>query len=303
MNAVRPHPRQEALMSLALASLVLLVPSAEKPTGYARPELLVEPAELQKVAAKGVRVLDARGKGKYLDGHFPGAVWVDATTWARSFGEGGDQPGWEKRIGALGLTAETPVAIYDDSQSKDAARMWWILRYWGFKDVRLVNGGWRGYAATGSPVEKGEYLARPSNPHLVPRRERLATKGELKEVVKNASGGPQIVDARSRGEYCGAEQTAKRSGAIPAATHLEWSDTLDQKTGRFKNAAELAKTFQEAGIDPARPSVTYCQSGGRASVMAFVLELTGGKDVRNYYKSWAEWGNDPETPVVTPAKK
>src|SRR5579883_1133206 len=136
-------------MSLALTSLVLLLPAADKPAGYPRPELLVEPADLQKEAAKGVRVLDARGKGKYLDGHFPGAVWVDATTWARSFGEGTDQAGWEKRIGTLGLTADTPVAVYDDNQAKDAARVWWILRFWGFKDVRLVNGGWRGYAATG----------------------------------------------------------------------------------------------------------------------------------------------------------
>lgn len=290
-------------MSPALSSLVLLMAAAENPAGYARPELLIEPADLTKESAKGLHVLDARGKGKYLDGHFPGAVWVDATTWARSFGEGDDQDGWEKRIGLLGLTVETPVAVYDDSQSKDAARVWWILRYWGFKDVRLVNGGWKGYTATGGAVQKGEVLARPTSSHLVPRRDRLAKKGELKEAVKNEAGRPQIVDTRSRGEYCGTEEHAKRNGAIPGATHLEWSDTLDPKTGRFKNADELAKMFKQAGIDPAKPSVTYCQSGGRASVMAFVLELTGGKDVRNYYKSWAEWGNDSDTPVVKPTPR
>jgi thiosulfate/3-mercaptopyruvate sulfurtransferase len=290
-------------MSLVLTSLVLLIPAAEKPAGYARQELLIEPADLAKELAKGMHVLDARGKGKYLEGHFPAAVWVDVSTWARSFGEGDDQPGWEKRIRSLGLTVDTPVAVYDDNQSKDAARVWWILHYWGFKDVRIVNGGWKGYIASGGNVGTGDVMARPAATHLEPHRNRLATKGELKDQVKSGSADRQIVDTRSTGEYCGTEQHAKRNGSIPNATHLEWSDTLDPKTGRFKTAAELAKVFREAGIDPAKPAVTYCQSGGRASVMAFALELMGGKDVRNYYKSWAEWGNDPDTPVVKPRPK
>jgi thiosulfate/3-mercaptopyruvate sulfurtransferase len=99
------------------------------------------------------------------------------------------------------------------------------------------------------------------------------------------------------------EKKAKRSGAIPGARHLEWSDTLDRKTGKFKTAPELAKLFKEAGVDPKKPAVTYCQSGGRAALLAFVVELMGGKEVRNYYRSWSEWGNDPETPIVKPRPK
>ena len=90
---------------------------------------------------------------------------------------------------------------------------------------------------------------------------------------------------------------------MPGAKHLEWSDTLDKKTGRFKTAAELRRLFRDAGIDPSRPAVTYCQSGGRASVTAFALELMGAKHVGNYYKSWSEWGNADDTPVAKPGKK
>jgi thiosulfate/3-mercaptopyruvate sulfurtransferase len=61
--------------------------------------------------------------------------------------------------------------------------------------------------------------------------------------------------------------------------------------------------FKEHEISLKEPSVTYCQSGGRAAVMAFALELMGAGDVRNYYRSWNEWGNDADTPVVTPKKK
>jgi len=83
------------------------------------------------------------------------------------------------------------------------------------------------------------------------------------------------------------------------AKHLEWSDLLDKDTQRFKPADELRKLFKEAGIDLYEPTATHCQSGGRASVMAFGLELMGAKDVSNYYKSWAEWGNADDTLIVT----
>jgi thiosulfate/3-mercaptopyruvate sulfurtransferase len=90
--------------------------------------------------------------------------------------------------------------------------------------------------------------------------------------------------------------------AIPGAKHgakqLEWSDLLDPQTHRFKTAAELRTLFGQAGIALDKPTTTYCQSGGRASVMAFGLELMGVKEVSNYYASWGEWGNADDTPVA-----
>jgi thiosulfate/3-mercaptopyruvate sulfurtransferase len=281
-------------MSLTLPCLALLLtPAADKPAAYPRPDLLVEPAELAKL--KDVRVLDARGKGKYLDGHVPGAVWVDALGWSRAFGDGKDLAGWQKRLGDLGIDVDTVVVVYDDSLSKDAARVWWILRYWGVKDVRLLNGGWKGYAALGGPAPKDDVVPSPKAAKLAPQSARLATKEQVLAALKDKPF--QVLDARSTGEFCGTEETAKRNGAIPGALHLEWSDALDGKTQRFKSAEELRRIFKEAGIDPAKPATTYCQSGGRAAVLAFTLELMGGKEVRNYYRSWSEWGNADDTPV------
>ena len=103
--------------------------------------------------------------------------------------------------------------------------------------------------------------------------------------------------------HCGVADTAKRNGTIPGATHLDWTDLIDAKTKRYKTAEELSALFKAKGIDPAKPAVTYCQSGGRASVMAFALELMGGRPAANYYRSWSEWGNADDTPVVKPEKK
>jgi thiosulfate/3-mercaptopyruvate sulfurtransferase len=180
--------------------------------------------------------------------------------------------------------------------------VWWILRYWGVKDVRLLNGGWSGYLAAKGETSTATPKVTQKTADLKAEKDRLATKGQLLDWLKEGKG-VQVIDTRSEGEFCGETVKAKRSGTIPGAKHLEWSDTIDRKTGRFKTAAQLAKLFKEAGIDPAKPATTYCQSGGRAAVMAFVVELTSGKPARNYYRSWSEWGNDPKTPVVKPKKK
>jgi thiosulfate/3-mercaptopyruvate sulfurtransferase len=285
------------LLSLAL---VLAAPAAKPSAGYAKPELLVEAPDLMKLSAmRIVRVLDARGKGKYYEGHVPGAVWIDAPAWAHAFAAGQDAAKWQQVIAALDVTPADTIVIYDDNQSKDAARIWYILRYWGFHDARLLNGGWKAWQATGAePQKETPVVTTTKDLKLKPESERLATKAQLLDLLK--SKPPQIVDARSEGEFCGTEETAKRNGSIPGAAHVEWSDTLDAKTGRFKNADVLARLFEKAGVDPSKPAVTYCQSGGRAAVLAFALELMGGKDVRNYYRSWSEWGNDPATPIVKP---
>jgi thiosulfate/3-mercaptopyruvate sulfurtransferase len=284
-----------------LALYLLATPGADPgATGYARPELLVEANDLPAYAGAGsVRILDCRGKSKYLEGHIPGAIWLDTVTWTRAFGEGVDRDGWARRVGGLGIEPGSKVVVYDDSRAKDAARVWWILRYWGVKDIRLLNGGWPAWLSSGGPVDRTDVRPTAVEAKLVPHPARLATRAQVASVL---GGNVQIVDARSADEFCGIADTARRNGSIPGALHLEWSDIMD-RGGRFKSAAELSRIFKEVGVNPDRPAITYCQSGGRAAVMAFALELMGGKDVRNYYRSWNEWGNAEDTPVVKPLPK
>jgi thiosulfate/3-mercaptopyruvate sulfurtransferase len=262
---------------------------------------LVETEELAKPEiAKQFLILDARGKHKYAEGHIPGAIWVDQIAWSRAPLTAQGVEVWAKRIGELGIAKDTRVVVYDDNASKDSARIWWILRYWGIRDVRLLHGGWRAWQNSGGKVSSDEVKPPFRMIALSPSAARLATKDQVLEAL--ATKEAQIVDARSREEYCGEEKTAKRSGAIPGAIHLEWLEVLDEKSQRFKSPEELAELFRKKGIALDRPAVTYCQSGGRAAVMAFALELMGDSRVRNYYKSWAEWGNADDTPIALPDK-
>src|SRR5262249_55313556 len=147
---------------------------------------------VKEIAQRSVRVLDCRKKSEYLNGHVPGAVWLDVSTWMRGFGEGEDREGWARRVGALGIDADTKVVVYDDSRSKDAARVWWILRYWGVRDVRLVNGGWGAWWASNGVLEKEEVRPTVVEPRLQPQTGRLATRPH---VTAHLGGKVQIVDA------------------------------------------------------------------------------------------------------------
>jgi thiosulfate/3-mercaptopyruvate sulfurtransferase len=282
------------MMHLATCLLTILTLA-----DYPRPNLLIE-AEALARNPSGL-ILDLRPRQQYLAGHIPGAVSVNASAWAKAFTPSASAAEWGKRLGEVGIETDKTVIVYGGNDVRDATRVWWILRYWGLRDVRILNGGWPAWQAAGGQPSKEETKPTSTSPKLVHNNQVLAKKAEIVDLLKN--GSPQILDARSTAEYCGDSATAKRNGSIPGATHLEWTECLDPKTKKFKTAPELQQILQEHKIDPMKPAITYCQSGGRASVVAFALELMGGNEVKNYYQSWAEWGNDPDTPIAKPKAK
>jgi thiosulfate/3-mercaptopyruvate sulfurtransferase len=294
-------------MHQLIAILMLTIGSTDQPkiNRYARADLLLEPSELVKAdVAKEFRILDARPKSDYQTIHIPNAVWIDHDAWSKAFAQGQDAKKWQPLLGRLGINTDTRVLIYDDQSTNRAARIWWILRYWGIRDVKLLNGGWKSWAAAHGSTAQDVPKIEATEVALTPHPERLATKDLLMKSLQKREGRPvQIIDARSESEYRGEADTAKRNGAIPGAIHKEWTEMIDKKTQRFKSPQELAELFEEAGIKLNQPSVTYCQSGGRAAVMAFALELMGVKSVRNYYRSWSEWGNAEDTPIEKPRRK
>ncbi|MCH8829819.1 MAG: hypothetical protein IID45_09605, partial [Planctomycetes bacterium] len=118
---------------------------------------------------------------------------------------------------------------------------------------------------------------------------RLSVIGDLKKSVAEKS--VQVIDARTADEY--------QSGCIPDAVHLNW-ENLVTTDNRFLSDKELKQRFEAAGVDPDKPAITYCQTGGRASLNAYALELAGYKNVRNYYSSWRQWRSDDSAPKETP---
>jgi thiosulfate/3-mercaptopyruvate sulfurtransferase len=284
---------------MMLNSLPILLAFLGANADYPRPELLVN-AESLVNKPSGV-ILDVRAKPQYLTGHIPGAISVNGIAWGRAFTPSASADDWSKRLGEAGIDLDKPVIVYGTDDVREPARIWWILRFWGVKHAQLLNGGWPAYVAAGGKASQEEARPTATKLKLTEHPDRLATKDQLLKLLAGAP--PQLLDVRSTAEFCGETTLAKRNGSIPGATHLEWIECLDPQTKRFKSPEELRKLFQEHKVDINKPAITYCQSGGRASVVAFALELMGGDQIQNYYQSWAEWGNDPNTPVAKPSAK
>lgn len=283
--------------------LPMLLLAADAQPAYAHPELLIEAADLQKVLpSNDYCILDVRDKSKFAAGHVPGAIWVDHDLWSRKFAATQDEQVWIKLLKGVDYRPGCRVVIYDDKQAKNAARIWWIMRYWSLPNVQLLNGGWPAWQAANGKTSKNAFSlsSEPKPFTLKARADWLATKQDVLAAMKDKQ--TQIIDTRSRGEFCGTTKVEKRSGAIPGAIHLEWVEVIDAKTSRFKPPHVLAELLQK-DINARKPCITHCQSGGRAAVLAFALELACGTKVRNYYRGWSEWGASEDTPIVVPVSK
>jgi thiosulfate/3-mercaptopyruvate sulfurtransferase len=280
------------LMLLAAAATA----GAEPPATYAKPDLLVSAATLTDAEKrKKFTIVDMRGDAAYRDGHVPGSVNARTGPWSRAVNEGkADAAFWTKEFAALGMHRDIPVVVVAEDV-REGCRVWWLLKIGGVPDARLLDGGWKAYLAAKGEVDKKPFENPGALMEWKADPARLATKEVVLSSLKDKVA--QIVDARSVAEFSGEQAMAKRGGHVPGAERLEWSDLLDGKTKTFKSAEELKALITAHKLDLDKPCVTYCQSGLRASVVAFGLELMGAKDVKNYYKSWSEWGNDAETPV------
>ncbi|MCX6022447.1 MAG: sulfurtransferase, partial [Chloroflexi bacterium] len=203
----------------------------------------------------------------------------------------------------LGVGNDTLVVGYDDEGGHFAARMWWVLAYYGHDRVKILNGGIQAWQAAGqlltteAPAPRSAVFT-PGEP----RRSIRVLGEELRAQLHTP--GMALLDVRRRSEFVGDEVRAARGGRVPGSTHLFWQDNLDAER-RFRPADELRERVTEAGVTPDQRMVTYCQGGVRAAHAAFTLTLLGYENVGMYDGSWAEWGAREEWPLETgePAKE
>ena len=303
---------------LAAMCVASAVNAQENKTQYAKPELLIEPLELAKRMSDFV-VLDVRPAEDYRRGHILGAGWIDELVWQKAFNNQETAEQWSSRIGLLGINNKKPVVLYDGNGGKSAARIWWMLRYWGVKDAKLLNGGYHGWITTEVPpppnsvrttvvklpTDVTSSMARPARFVALPDEQLNATKQKVAAALPNQDSKVQIVDARSHSEHIGVTTMGNpRPGCIPGSKALDWEKLVDVRgTFRFKSAAEMKRLFDDAGIDLSKPAITHCQGGGRGALMMFAMELMGAENVSNYHASFFEWSKDEKMPVERKVKK
>ncbi|MEZ5287420.1 MAG: sulfurtransferase [Vicinamibacterales bacterium] len=284
--------------------LTVLLTAQAAAGGYARPDLLVDTAWVAAHAADpSVRIVDLRPRG-YAEGHVPHAVWLD-NNWIRDATAPPNVLPTPEAFAALmtrlGIGPGTRVIAYDDRGGIYAARLWWILNYYGHNDVALLDGGWTMWTREGRAASTEASAPAATAPFVVkPGLVGHATADQVRRAIN--APGVTLIDARTQAEIDGKDlRGIRRGGFIESSVPVYWEDTLDPDTRRFKPAADIARLYRSRGIGPDDEVITYCQVGMRASHDLFTLALIGhdlGK-LRNYYGAWEEWGNRDDTPIKT----
>jgi thiosulfate/3-mercaptopyruvate sulfurtransferase len=278
-----------------LATLALLAMT------YAHPDLLVDTEWVAAHAADAnVRIVDMRQSG-YAAGHVPGAVYVSPVAIRDAKAPPTFLPtpaAFAAMMGGLGISNSTRVVVYDERGGLYAARLWWILNYYGHTNVALMDGGWIKWTAEHrpTPTEVATPRAATFEAHAQPRW--LATAADVVAAIDKP--GVKIVDARTAAEIEGKDlRNIRRGGFVPSSTPVYWEDLLEPQLKTFKSADELKRIYEARGIVPSQEVIVYCQVGMRASVDLFALRLIGYDKLRNYYGAWDEWGNRDDLPLAT----
>lgn len=278
-------------------------------SNYAHPEVLVDTNwTSQHLNDPNVRIaeVDYDPTTNYHLGHIPGSVLLD---WRKDINDPISRNILSKEscqnlLRSIGVNDDTTLILYGDFNNWFAAFAFWVFKYYGFKDVRIMNGGRRKWLEEDRDLDKaipkyspGGFVA--SDPDNNIRTYLMEVAHSLKDTNK------VLVDVRSPAEFSGevtapAEyptEHAQRGGHIPGANNIPWGKAVNED-GTFKSAEELKQLYQEKGIVPEKEVIAYCRIGERSSHTWFVLKyLLGYPNVKNYDGSWTEWGNMIGNPI------
>jgi thiosulfate/3-mercaptopyruvate sulfurtransferase len=276
-------------------------------------DLTVSPEWLkERLGDPRVKIVDASwylaaqkrdGKAEYLAGHIPGAVFFDIDAIADHSTDLPhmlpDADAFAAAAGALGLSESDTIVVYDGMGLFTAPRVWWTLKVFGAKDVRVLDGGFPLWKRAGFPVEAGEASPKPADFNATFSPQMLRSFDQVRTAL--SAGGATIVDARSSARFRGEAPEPRpglASGHMPGARNVPY-DTLANDQGRLRPPNEIRELFQNAGVDLSPPVVTSCGSGVTAAVLLFALASIGKSDVALYDGSWTEWGSRADAPVAT----
>jgi thiosulfate/3-mercaptopyruvate sulfurtransferase len=266
------------------------------------PALAAELADEPRPAVLDVRwrLAGPPGLDSYREGHLPGAVFIDLDRdLSGPPGTGGRHPlpdaaAFTEAMRAAGVSQRSSVVVYDDGDATAAARCWWLLRYFGHRDVRVLDGGYRAWLGAGlavtmavPAVQPGDFTVRPG---------QMPVLDAAAAAVTARTG--LLLDARAGDRYRGeSEPVDPVAGHIPGAISAPTTGNMNQD-GTFGDPAELAARFAGLGVRPGGAVGVYCGSGVIAAHEVLALALAG-IPAALYVGSWSHWITDPARPVAT----
>ncbi len=284
-----------------------------------RQPLLVDVGWLaEHVRDPGLRVFDATvhllrppeggpyevvsGRETYERAHIPGAAFADL---AQDLADPESPfhftvPSAERfaaAAGRLGIGAGVHVIAYAQDTPMWATRMWWLLRFFGFDHVSVLDGGLPAWQAAGYALSDEPASYAPARFQARPRPELLATRRDVEAVVGGAARSC-LVNALLPPIFRGEGITSySRPGRIPGSVNAPWTTMIDLETNRFRSTRDLVRELDAVGARGPDPVIAYCGGGISATIDLFALSLVGRDDARLYDGSLTEWSYDPSLPL------
>lgn len=277
---------------------------------YAHPEVLVDTEWVSKnPPSESLKIVevDYDPENGYRKGHIAGAslIW-----WRRDINDPMtrdivDKKQFEDLMSKNGIKPDTQVVLYGDFNNWFAAFAFWVFKYYGHKNIKIMNGGRKKWELEKRPYTTEEPKIAPTTYVSLPPDEGLrAYLFDVKRALDKSEVA--LVDVRSAKEFTGEitappeypMEHAQRGGHIPRAQNIPWATAVNDADGTFKTVEELKQNYVPKGITPDKEVICYCRIGERSSHSWFVLKyLLGYPQVRNYDGSWTEWGNMIGNPI------
>ncbi len=277
---------------------------------YVHPEVLISDEELEaKLGDPGIRIVEVdEDTTLYNKGHIPGAI---AWNWKtdlhdplrRNFI---DQKGLRVLLSRSGVGPDTTVVLYAGNNNWFSAYTYWLLRYLGYDNVKLLNGGRKKWELESRELTADVPAISSASAPVTLGAVRPELRALRDEVISAVQGtATAYVDVRSPEEFRGdllapphlPQEQAQVPGHIPGAANVPWSKAASED-GTFKSADDLAELYDGVGVTGSKPIIAYCRIGERSSHTWFVLtELLGYGNVKNYDGSWTEYGSLVDVPV------
>ncbi len=273
---------------------------------YFNPDALVSTAWLNDhLDDPAIRIIEVdEDTTLYEKDHIPGAI---AWSWSDDLHHPVrrdylDQDGFSALLGAAGVGPETTVVLYGGNNNWFAAYAYWLLKYRGFENVKLVDGGRKKWQLESLPLT-GDIPSIDPTTYAIAGVERPEIRAFRQDVI-DRQGSATLIDVRSPEEFSGEkiapdhlpQEQPYVAGHVPGALNIPWGRAANED-GTFKSADELKELYAGTGVNGGEV-ITYCRIGERSSHTWFVLtELLGRTDVKNYDGSWTEYGSLVNVPV------
>ncbi|QQR81875.1 MAG: sulfurtransferase [Deltaproteobacteria bacterium] len=263
----------------------------------------------QQMGDHYLRIVDCRwvlgqpGEGHrlYEEGHITGALHLDVDDHLSGKEGPGRHPIPNKRdfeniLSEMGIAREHHVVAYDDGQGAPAARLWWLMKFFGHDNVSVLDGGWNLWTKEGRATERE--MRRYISQKFFARAKHVMTVDMEGMDTFRTEPDVVVIDARAPERYRGeVEPIDARAGHIPGAENFFFKLCLDPATGKFLPPAKLKALFQELGVSKDKTVISYCGSGITACTNVFALKLAGFNS-KLYEGSWSEWSKDSQKPLA-----